>query len=285
MVKMASGKKISLLITKKQKISQFLYRKEGRLIMYNYFDLVKPTYVENWPAQLYNYSVATIHFPISGEQMQTLINCNYMTVEDGHNPTEKEKTILKEIEAILDSYIIQFPKGSFVRLGSRSPKDSYDAHKKLFRYYNGHEAIAALCDSERIHDDLYLAKANNYTPSLVVREWININPWQEFRAFYKNRKLIGLSQYNYLQQEVFPEILELANTIEWAIRVKSEIVATLLPLDNVVVDYIYKVRNYGNERVSEVILLEVNPFMVYTDPCLFNWSRDNFQTFEFRYNN
>ena len=112
---------------------------------------------------------------------------------------------------------------------------------------------------------------------------MEIKPWQEFRCFYRNRKLVGISQCHYLKREVFPEIAEMAGSIEWAIRVKSEMVATLLPADDVVVDYIYKVRRRGNENVNEVILLECNPFFVYTDPCLFSWSRDNFQEFEFRY--
>lgn len=248
-----------------------------------YFDAVKPTYIENWPAGLINHSVATVHFPLNAEQVQALIAHNYMTTEDGRIPTEEEKRVLKELEAVLDDYIVQFPKGAFVRLGSRSSKDSYEAHKKSYRYQNGREAITALCDSERIYDDLHLARANDYAPHLVVREWIKIEPWQEFRAFYKNRKLVGISQYNYLRREVFPEILELAGAIEWAIRVKSEIVAPLLPADDVVVDYVYKVRQHGNERINEVILLECNPFTAYTDPCLFNWSRDTFQEFEFRY--
>jgi len=118
---------------------------------------------------------------------------------------------------------------------------------------------------------------------LVVREWINIKPWQEFRCFYRDRKLVGISQYNYLKREIFPEIANLAGSIEWAIKIKSETVAPLLPADNIVVDYIYKYKEHGNERISEVILLECNPYMIYTDPCLFNWSKDKFENFEFRF--
>lgn len=182
--------------------------------MDNYFDLVKPTYIENWPSGLINHSISTVHFKLTDDQVRTLIACSYIAVESGFAPSKKEKAALKDLEKVLDRYIAQFPKGAFIRLGSRSPKDSYNAYKRLYCYHSGLEAIAALCDSERIHDDLHLAKTNNYMPHLVVREWIKIEPWQEFRAFYKNRKLVGLSQYNYLRQEIFPEILELADTIE-----------------------------------------------------------------------
>jgi len=248
-----------------------------------YFDTVKPTYIENWPAGLVNHSVATVHFPLVDEQVRALIAHNYMALEDGRFPTEEEKIVLKELETNIQKYIAQFPKGAFVRLGSRSPKDSWLGHREGFRCTSGTYALKLLCDSERIYDDLHLVLGNGYTPHLVVREWLEIQPWQEFRAFYKNRKLVGISQYNYLRREVFPEILELAGTIEWAIRVKSEIVAPLLPADDVVVDYVYKIRQRGNERINEVILLECNPFTIYTDPCMFNWSQDTFQEFEFRY--
>jgi len=206
-----------------------------------------------------------------------------MTLENRRIPTEEEKSVLKELETILDSNIVQFPKGAFIRLGSRSPKDSWLGYREGFRCASGVYALKLLCDSERIYEDLYLALGNSYTPHLVVREWVEIKSWQEFRAFYKNRKLVGLSQYNYLKEEVFSEVAEMAGSIEWAIRLKSEMVAPLLPADNVIVDYIYRIRQHGNENVNEVVLLECNPFMVYTDPCLFNWSRDTFQEFEFRF--
>ncbi|MCL6477840.1 MAG: cell division cycle 123 family protein [Peptococcaceae bacterium] len=169
-----------------------------------------------------------------------------------------------------------------MRLGSRSPKDSYETYKKKYCYHTGEEAVKALCDSERVSDDLYLARANGYTPHIAVREWVPIEPWQEFRCFVRNRKLAGISQYNYLHREVFPEIRENAGRIEWALRKKTELIAPLLP-DNVVVDYIYRMRQSGNMVVNEAVLLEINPWMPYTDPCLFDWSKDRFEEFEFRF--
>lgn len=248
-----------------------------------YFNAVKPTYIENWPAGLVNHSIATVHFPLSADQARALIAHSCLALEAGRIPTEEENRILKELETVVDHHIRQFPRGAFIRLGSRSPKDSWLGHREGFRCASGAHAVNLLCDSERIYDDLHLALANNYTPHLAVREWLEIHPWQEFRCFYCGRKLVGISQYNYLKQEVFPEIAELAGSIEWAIKQKSEIVAPLLPADDVVVDYIYRVKQHGNENVNEVVLLECNPFMIYTDPCLFDWSRDSFQKFEFRY--
>lgn len=49
------------------------------------------------------------------------------------------------------------------------------------------------------------------------------------------------------------------------------------------VDVFVKVNVQGNERHWQAKLLEINPWGIYTDPCLFNWSRDRFEEFEFRY--
>ena len=252
--------------------------------MNEYFEQVKPTYIENWPVGLINHSVATIHFPLTTEEVDTLIACNIMSLENGEVPTDEQRQILQKLEGKIDKFIKHFPCGAFVRLGSRSPKDSYEAYLKKYCYKTGKEAIMALCDSERVNDDLWLAKSNDYTPHIAVREWIVIHPWQEFRCFIRNRKLVGISQYNYLHRKVFPEIQENADRIEWALRKKVEMVAPILPADDVIVDFVYKIREHGNVVVNEAILLEVNPYLLYTDPCLFNWSVDKFKVFEFRFN-
>lgn len=88
------------------------------------FDEVKLTYIENWPDRLINHSVATVHFPLAGEQVKALLAYNYMSLKDGLRPSQDDENALKELTGTIDRYINQFPKGAFVCLGSRSPKDS-----------------------------------------------------------------------------------------------------------------------------------------------------------------
>lgn len=251
--------------------------------MNEYFEKVKPTYIENWPAGLVNHSVSTVHFPLTTEEVQALIAFNIMTLENGEVPTNEQTQVLKVLEGKISDQIRHFPRGAFVRLGSRSPKDSFEAHQKKYCYHTGEDAVKALCDSERVDDDLWLAKGSNYTPHIAVREWIVIQPWQEFRCFVRGRKLVGISQYNYLHREVFPEVVENADRIEWTLQKKTEMIAPLLPVDDVVVDFIYKARKHGNTVVNEAVMLEVNPYSPYTDPCLYDWSSDDFGVFEFRF--
>lgn len=230
-----------------------------------------------------NHSVATVHFPLTSKEVDAILAFSYMQLEDGIVPPPELDPIRRELESKIDSVIKQFPRGAFIRLGSRSPKDCFDAYKVGYRYESGIDAVKALCGSERVSDDLYLAKGHGYTPHIAVRDWIKIKPWQEFRCFIRDRKLVAISQYNYLKREVFPEITANAGSIEWTLRIKTEMIAPLLPQDNIIADYIYRLRKNGNEVINEAVLLEVNPYSPYTDPCLFDWNKDAFNAFEFRY--
>jgi len=234
-----------------------------------FFQLCEPTYIENWPPLLINHSIATYYFPLDPEETHCLLNGKFND--------------LKALEAKIDEKIQHFPNGVFARLGSRSPKDDYIASKNNFQYHSGKEIIESFWRSKRIVTDILLAKKNNYTPFLVLREWLPIEPWQEFRGFVKGRMLVGLSQYNYIINETFPEIKENEDRIVWSIQMKMEVIKELLPTDDVIIDFIYSNEQFGNEIVNEVKVLELNPFSIYTDPCLFNWSRDTFDKFEFRY--
>lgn len=251
-----------------------------------FFRTAVKTYIENWPAGLYNESIATALFQLTQKEMDALIETNAFTIEEtGKEPSEESFTMVSDLAKKITEHINRFPKGSYVKLGSRSPKDSYIGFKEGFCCLDGQKVIRLFNDSERVKDDLKSAQHNKYQSSVAVREWVKMPEWAEFRGFFKNKKLVGLSQYNYRNNKSYPEILENADSIQWAMQKKAEQIAAFLPAPDIVADFLYKVRVYGNERVSEVILIEVNPFDIWTDPCLFNWNKDSFDSFEFRYNN
>lgn len=114
-----------------------------------------------------------------------------------------------------------------------------------------------------------------------MREWVDLAEWQEFRCFVKDRRLVGISQYFY--DQVFPEVVEHHDGIQWAIEFFVKKIQPMLPTQTLIVDVFVRLRERAQEREWEVRLLETNPWSIYTDPCLFNWSRDTFGAFEFRY--
>lgn len=258
------------------------------------FDIFKKTFVENWHDELFRHTMATRYFIMSHEEICALLDNNFISVDGRIHELGKDKIklnkesieILQKLSKKIDNGITEFPNGVFVRLGSRSPKDSFDGHRNGFRIHRGNKAIQLLSDSERVYEDLCLAKQERYASSIVIRDFVTICPWSEFRCFVRNGKLKGISQYNYLQHEWFEEIDLYKGSILWIVEKKIDELIPFLP-SNIIVDLYVNLRKpEENEYLWEVKLIEINPFRSWTDPCLFNWNRDTFEWsgIEFRSN-
>jgi len=238
----------------------------------NYWDLVVPTYIENWPEGLSNLSVSHVSLPLGMPRAFLLI---FGCIMDGKEIAPLHQSYLVAMEAKLDNAIQAFPHGCFIRLGSRSPKDSWLGIDKGFKCTTGHHALSLLLDSpDRIYDDVALAVAHDYQPQIYLRKWVDIPEWSEFRCFMHKGKLVGISQYSYLNRERFPEVCDNSGSISWAIEKFFE--GYLRPIlyphfESVVFDVFVKVRGHGNAREWQVKLLEINPWFQGTDPCLFSW--------------
>ena len=243
----------------------------------SYFEMVKSTYIENWPVELQRLSIAQVRIPLSKNETCTL---GSKIMEYGVVFYERYRQYISEdrwegLKERINKELFKFPNGAFIRLGSRSPKDSWTGYKEGFRVTDADKALRLLTDSERIYEDLMLALQEDYLPSLFLRQWIRFEPWQEFRCFMKNRRLAGISQYNYLHNTVYEQIERYKDTIRWAIEERFfPHFREVSHLDNVIFDVVVFIKERGNERMSEVKLLEINPFFEMTDPCLFNWTEE-----------
>jgi len=221
-----------------------------------YVDFVKPTYIENWPIELYNMSIAQVDIPVPDDIVDCILS-------------EKiPARLIPEIQKALDV----FPMGAFIRLGSRSPKDSWTVHDKGMKTLSAKDAVESLGSSMRVFDDLFLAKNAGYKPHLFVRKWIDIPKWAEFRCFMHKRQLRGISQYYCIEGEYFPEIENNKESIQWAItKFFKNSFKEASHMDSVVFDVFINVKKHGNESEWEVKLLEINPFFADTFPGLFKW--------------
>lgn len=257
-----------------------------------YFKQVKPTYIENWPRQLHDISVPSASLPLSIEDAKRLgqhmvdywegfvsdeVRASVNAGEAVQSPPPIEDIRLN-VQGRVCTY---FRDGAFVRLGSRSPKDSWEGMRNGFKVMpTDRDPLRFLLDaSERVADDLQLAIANNYEPHIWVRQWKDIEPWREFRCFMRGRKLIAASQYYYKTHrdgqtvsEVFPEIKPELRRIVRAIKQIASIVATAC-LDDVIFDVVFEPGGNVNGRPMDAYLLEINPFFELTDPCLFSVPR------------
>lgn len=246
-----------------------------------YFDYVKPTFIENWPVSLSNLSIGQVGIKLSIDEMKVLgtyLNGEFADGADDTYPELKDKIhnfagiIFNKVE----KNIYMFRNGFFIRLGSRSPKDTYAFHKHGGHTYTTNQALNILTDSsERVYVDLDDCIKNDYQAYIWLREWIDFNPWQEFRCFMYERKLIGVSQYNALQGETFKEIKENEDSIVYAIEKFFEDFKKFCHLDSVVFDIIYFKKENVDDGVkiisNSVKLLEINPFFNMTYPGLYSW--------------
>lgn len=274
----------------------------------SYWDMARPTYIENWPQALCRLSIAQADVPLSLGEARAL-GTNIAEFGEGFVPLTPEQEAQQEravqsctdhanamkalaktlpdlepmpvidwrpgdisgVRSRVAAAVARFPKGAFVRLGSRSPKDawSWRGPQPGRILPGGGDPLRYLLDcSERVSDDLQLALANGYAPHVFVREWVDIPAWAEFRCFMRGRRLVGVSQYQ--PRVAYPEVERERSLITWGVGLFFEHFRAASHLDDVVFDVFVKVRVKHNEGDIEVRLLEINPFGEFTDPCLFD---------------
>lgn len=233
------------------------------------FDQLRQTYLEAWPYELRKVSV-----PSSGERL-TLREVELLgrsQLEWWETWTQDETEAMPDlapVQAKLERLFAVVDDPGFVKLGGRSPKDSYLWHERGWRVTNAEEALQLLLGaSERVNDDLHLAVANEYAPWVWVREWVNIKPAEEFRCFISDRRVLGISQY--WHDSTFPiRIVARAKELKRVITTFLDYeVCPHLHIGEAVVDIVVQ---EGDGR-WKTTLLEINPFDPFlTDPCLALW--------------
>jgi hypothetical protein len=233
-----------------------------------YLERVCATYLENWSQELHALSLPRIDLPLESQEVQALLGCLAGDTGTGRGQAPAR---LATLVARLDAAIACFPEGAFVRLGSRSGKDSRYALRHGLRTETGSAAVLLLTEgSRRVAFDLRLALRTRYRPHLFIRPWRHIPPWAEFRCFMRARQLIGISQYHWRSTASWPEIAHQADRIQAAIETFFPRFVAAVHLDDVVFDVFVESGSSGGLGVR---LLELNPFLPETDACLFSWTR------------
>jgi hypothetical protein len=201
-----------------------------------YFARVSPTYIENWGNGLYDLSIRQIDIPLSLQEAN-IFGRQIGKYRTWFKPDKGSAVLMGRIIGQVKKAVDFFPKGAFVRLGSRSAKDSHFARNCGLRMTRSEDAIATLtADSRRIAFDLRMAIQNDYQPHIFIREWIDIPAWAEFRCFMKNRQLVGISQYDCKNLRHCLEVLVKAEKIKLSIQEFFEEFVRVVHLDDVVFD-------------------------------------------------
>lgn len=195
--------------------------------------------------------------------------------------------------------------GVFVKLTTRSPKDSAVAIAKArnafltrllslgerpsandrlvllaevmthsLRVRTGEEAIHLLMSSARVEEDLEYALNPDYNDfekcmCLVVRKWVDIHQWAEFRGFVWEGRLTSVGQYNH--PLYFPQLVERRERIKTDLERFFATVKDRIPLERYTVDFAW--------TEDRVYIIEVNTFdgEFNASTGLWNWEEDREQ--------
>jgi hypothetical protein len=233
------------------------------------------TFLENWPHGLVALSLPQEDVPLSLDEAAAL---GRAMSRYGHRfpRIAGAAGLLEALMLRLDRAVRRFPDGAFVRLGSRSPKDSAFVQELRGRIFGGRLALMCLTEgSVRIADDLEWALAHRYPPHVFVRPWTNIPPWAELRGFMRGRRLVGISQYNSVAQgRSFSELRAQAVRAQNAVRAFFPRFEAACHLADCVFDVV--LWHAEAPAALAVLLLEIGPFGSDTDTLLFGPSDEDF---------
>lgn len=211
---------------------------------------VGPCLYESWPQALKDLSFRTGLLELTAVDQETLRGLfdDKPDAPAANALADRITTAIKLID----------PDGCFVKLSSRSPKDTF--FPDVTRFNTGEEVLTAFMQSERILDDLIEYKYADTPCYLLLREYRPIPKHEEWRCFIRKGKIAGITQYHY--RDYFPELVADCQGIEAQCLVFLErFVLPKLHLDTVVVDV------WTGKRP---ILIEINPYGL-SDPCLLSY--------------
>jgi hypothetical protein len=242
--------------------------------MTTYFDQAKTTYMENWTPELRAMSIPFASVEMTRSEMIAMglsarnedsdLFEKYATeAPPGDHRGSSIRDVVKRAYAALGC-----PDDApvFVRLGSRSPKDSYRSLLRRYRCDSPDQVVETMLDSEeRVTDDLLWALNAGYRSHLVLRPWVDIVIGSEARCFVRDGRCVAVSEYDYRQRDVSKTALANKDVVEEYRRYAgiAETAAAAAGMTNLVVDL-------GVVGDGPVVI-EVNPYFELTDPCLFKW--------------
>jgi hypothetical protein len=138
-----------------------------------YLSRALPTYIEKWPCDLLDFSIPHAGIRLSLDEARA-IGANIGRYREWFTDSSHPQPLVS-IYNKLEETLSGHPDGAFVRLCSRSAKDSQYATIYGLRITNASSAIKMLTwNSLRVAYDLKTALNYNYQPYLFVRQWIDI---------------------------------------------------------------------------------------------------------------
>lgn len=234
---------------------------------------IKNTFIENWSQDLLSLSIETSSVELGVSDGWVL---------GGFTPLFRNMTgysadgyfseeLLKNIGSSLEKFTLVAPRIGFCSW--KSPRIP------ILASYQSRGVLYTICsENERVARAIAAHLSSETALFLHLRKWHDIPAWAEFRIFIRDRRVIGVSQYQH--QSSFPEI----SANEYAIKASlSDFCRDLLDalhMETVVADVFVERQENGHFKTT---LIELNPFIQRTDPCLYSWKNGGDFDGGFRY--
>lgn len=217
-----------------------------------WWDMLEPHCFHKWNDALMAVTYPVIMVTVSPRMVMDLLK----SAEKSDPASLKiQSDMAAMIDAALDGTGLE--NRFFAKLCSRSPKDYLSDGGKPRPLVDGADCVDALLSSMRCFEDMFDLRHIDGA-YIVLRPYVDFEPWQEWRVFVKDGQIAGISQYYYLEN--FPELQGDFSPIGRDITSFMEgTVITNFPLKDFVADVIME---------EKPVLLEINPFGL-SDPCLF----------------
>lgn len=175
-----------------------------------------PFNIESWQPGLLALSVQTVIIELSVAEIRLLEDMIQQAHGDGR-AVDKNTPIYVELYQRIARAIDAVGGRAFIRLGSRSPKDScgyLNNDMKMVPIYNARDAIGLITsETERLWNDIDDARRADYIPRLCIRRFLDFDLEHEFRCFIEAGEIAGITQYH-SQDRPFRWIVKNASAIK-----------------------------------------------------------------------
>ncbi len=240
------------------------------------FSAAKTTFIDVWPNAWRKLAPSYEIIPIDRIEINAL-GAQVMGFRHWFTPASTKPLI--DLAHRLDTIIAQQNRTCFIRLISRSPKDSLYAMRNGMCIRNGTQALAIIIEgSERCAADLRMSLDSDHGMAIVVRNWLDFPPWAELRCFMLNRAWVGACQ----TQHLYPNINDHVPAVLKAFARAMAQIIEASPIANAAFDLVYQQSTTPGTPAS-AILLDANPLLDVTDTMLFSAIPDLDGTFRFRH--
>eukprot|EP00698_Gefionella_okellyi_P004160 TRINITY_DN13882_c0_g1_i1.p1 TRINITY_DN13882_c0_g1~~TRINITY_DN13882_c0_g1_i1.p1 ORF type:complete len:628 (+),score=112.34 TRINITY_DN13882_c0_g1_i1:40-1884(+) len=270
--------------------------------------------IDVWYPSLAAFTFRSEFVPLTRTEALAIMNYQNTRYLSRNRLTAEDVLVLQSLENRIAVSLQSFPKGAFLRLCGRSPKDAepldrsalrqqyataldallaagnpLDANTKLRAIAKCHwlkvtsapQAMSLLLSSERVFADMRDWLEYGEPEQVVLRDWEeDLTQEFEFRAYVHRGTVTALSQYDHYC--VYPQLQSMKQHLQEVILAYWQQVHPHVGVDSYTMDFAYLPQS------GRVVMVELSPFLTCTGAALFSWAteRDLLENgpFEFRLN-